>query len=653
MPTSWGVFLCNCRRTLDIDPQQLDSPADLIYSATHPDTDAQTFVTRAQAANCQQILVGCCTPPSDIDAIFTQLGASISPLHVVNLRESCFWVHEDGEQAHDKASRLLQAAMQRAERQAEPAYLPLNAGERILIVGDAVQGAHLARQLREVAQPIGIVPASPDRAVIAAFVQVYHGHVAAVEGRLGDFQVHVAAAGSSSAAPRVLHADQIVFLTPGNTLSLKSRTGLYLLSDPSPEELDHTATRVRDLIGNFLKVIHVDYQADICAGGAAGHEACGRCIEVCPYDSIQRDPQNHLRVQVNQMSCEGCGACTSACPTSALRFADPSPRELYAQLTELLKPRAASSPTGPPVILFHCGEQGQRTLDEAGRLGLSYPAQILPVAVPCLRYVSAATMLAAFQMGAAGVGLLGCAACPHGERELLYQHIETSQLILEAFGLASDRLHLSTADAGAEPEVISDLVRFVDRLDPAPLTWDGQWPRHSHSRDVIASAIAALIDQTGREPGSQAFKSALPFAVTTVQESGCTLCRSCINVCPTHAFRFDAASESLQLKQVSCVACGLCETACPENVIQLQPEIPLSRPALDYQSVVHDIPVACVQCGKPYMHQKALEAIEAKLFSLDVLGDTFRSDARRSLLRMCPDCRAVVAMMEVDKGWEP
>ena len=62
--------------------------------------------------------------------------------------------------------------------------------------------------------------------------------------------------------------------------------------------------------------------------------------------------------------------------------------------------------------------------------------------------------------------------------------------------------------------------------------------------------------------------------------------------------------------------------------------------------------VSCTQCGKPYINRKALEAIETRVLSLESLLDTF-SGQRRTLLRMCPDCRAVAAMLEVEKGWEP
>ena len=70
----------------------------------------------------------------------------------------------------------------------------------------------------------------------------------------------------------------------------------------------------------------------------------------------------------------------------------------------------------PPVILFHCEEMGSKVLQTAGEKPYMYSHAVLPIEVPCLRYVSESNMLAAFSLGAAGVGLLGCENCPNGER---------------------------------------------------------------------------------------------------------------------------------------------------------------------------------------------------------------------------------------------
>ncbi len=655
--SGWGVFLCNCSQTLPIDSQQLTLPTAHIQFASHPDTDLLDFVEHVRQASCRRVLISCCESRTDFEDAFAALGSQAPQLHVVNLKEDCFRVHRDSAPAHAKANRLLQAAIRGAEVRPEPAYHPLTAEGRIVIVGG--EGStefenglsnRLSRQLRDVAQPIGVFAPQGVYVDTAGFTRVYRGRVLAIKGRLGDFHVQIEEAGSSGAAREIL-ADQVVVFADETTPPVKAKTGCYVLSGPSSEAIDEVAVRIRDLIGRFLKVVHVDYQADICAGGAANHEACGRCIPACPYEAVQRDPHQPLRIQVDQMACEGCGACVSACPTSALRYTEPSPRELYARLAAYLEPRAEAEMEAP-VILFHCSESGRRTLTAAGETGLAYSPRVLPVEVPCLRYVSAANMLTAFRMGAAGVGLLGCEACPHGERELLHQNMDVCRLTLDAFGLSAARLALSTAAEGDEVAAVTEIERFASKREASPIVWDGVLPRETAPREVLASAVAALIENTGREPGRVAFEDAHPFAVTTVRESGCTMCRSCVNVCPTHAFRFDEAASSLQLKQISCIACGLCEAVCPEHVIALQPELDLSRRSLDYQPVVQDALVGCSRCGKPFINQKALEAIETKLLSLDGLGDAF-AGPRRSLLRMCPDCRAVAAMMEVEQGWEP
>jgi len=261
-------------------------------------------------------------------------------------------------------------------------------------------------------------------------------------------------------------------------------------------------------------------------------------------------------------------------------------------------------------------------------------------------------MLAAFRLGADGVGLLGCEECPHGERELLRQKLDFCKLTLDAFALGAERLRLITAEDGGEAETVTTLTRFAESLAPTPLRWDGKPLRQWDNREVIAESIASFIDQLGREPGQRPLASSHPFAFAEVNEKGCTMCRSCVNVCPTHAFKLDEKSQSLEFRHMACIACGLCEKVCPEHVISLRREIYLDKTALDYQTVVQDSMVSCAKCGKPYINRKALETVEARVFSLESLLDTFTGN-RRNLLRMCPDCRAVDAMLEVEKGWKP
>lgn len=654
MAANWGMFLCDCRQKIPLDLERLTLPVapSVLSSATDPETDLHDFALRAHGEQLDRVLISCCAEPGLFDAALRSPDGPSPKLHFVNLKESCFSVHPDPAEAHAKATRLLRAAMETAEaEEAEaPDYSPLVVGGRILIAAEGAEGIQLADKLRDIAQPVFVVP--PDSQLFDGVppAQLNRGRLLEVKGHLGDFRVTIA--GAPGIDSKEIKADQVVIISCDDAPAVKPRTGCQLLANPTERDLDFAAARVRELVGEFLKPLQVSYNTESCAGGTANQEACGICVTACPYDAIGRNPENHLRMLVDHMACEGCGACVSACPTSSLSFTDPPPRILYLRLAALLTPSRIQSNGERWVILFHCGEEGRRLLDEAGRRPLPYPANVLPIEVPCLRIVSEANMLAAFRHGAAGVGLLGCARCQHGERDLLYQKMDFCRLTLEAFELGPERLCLITAENGAEAEAIGSLTRFARTLDAAPVHWEGRRLRGWENREVIADAVKGFIEQTGREPGRRPLDGAQPFASAQVAAQGCTMCRACVNVCPTHAFKLDEQSQSLQFKEIACVACGLCEKACPENVITLRREISFARDSLDYQTVVQDSMVACAKCGKPYINRKALAAVEARVLSLESLLDTF-SGNRRELLRMCPNCRAVVAMLEVDKGWKP
>jgi ferredoxin len=651
MAAKWGLFLCDCRRTLPLDPQKLVLPVgpSILTNATDPDHDVGAFAAAVQRERPDRVLISCCADPGVFSKALDPAQKQSPKLLFVNLKEGCFSVHTNPIEAHAKATRLLRAAVASAETKETPTFNRLKVGTRLLIAMDTLVGQKLAEQLSDVAQPIFVVPRGAfDPAPTG---EVYTGKIEEIKGRLGDFRVTVEDSEPSVRPRRELQADQVVIISHGDGFLFKPRTGLHILY-PGAAEVDRVAARVRELIGEFLKPVHVSYQADICAGGSADQEACGICITACPYDAIGRDPENHLRMRVDHMACEGCGACVSACPTSSLHFTEPSPRELYARMAALLADVRDQDGAQALTLLFHCGEQGRRVLDAAGERSLPYPATVLPIEVPCLRYVSEANMLAAFHLGAAGVGLLGCESCVHGERELLYQKLDFCKLTLDAFALGAERLRLITAEDGGEAEAVAALARYAASLMPTPIHWDGKPLRPWGNREVIEDTLRSFIEQLGREPGRRSLERFFPFAFPEVNESGCTMCRSCVNVCPTHAFKLDEKAQALELKHMACVACGLCEKVCPEHVITLRPEIYFDKGALDHQTAVQDSMVSCAKCGKPYINRKALETVEARIFSLESLFDTF-SGNRRNLLRMCPDCRAVDAMMEVEKGWKP
>ena len=649
----WGVFLCDCRSTLAVSPGLFEGQASLITVASEPEQSIGPFAAQADERELERVVVACCSPRS----LFREaLGGR--ELVFLDLKEKCFTAHSDPAQAQAKARRMIHAAMMGAEARGEISQNLMRVGGRLALYTDSPTGLKLAEKVRELGEmTVFVAPGAPGFEGVPAW-KVNRARLVSVEGRLGNFQVTTetpANGGSGSPEPVKMAADQVVVWTEGELPPIQRRTGVHLYHGAGEEVLEEAVERVRELSGVFRKPEHVAYDPQVCAGGAATLQACGHCITSCPYDAIARDSTNPLRIRVDHLACEGCGACVSTCPTSALRFTEPSPKQIYAQLAGLLA-EPVEDGGAPPVILFHCEEQGRRLLQEAGAAGLHYPASVLPVEVPCLRYVSEAIMLEAVRMGAAGVGLLGCETCPNGERELLLGKMELSRQILDSFGLGGDRLRLITTEPGNDAEAVAALTQFASAIEGLPAAGEAglaaQLPRQTGNREILAEAIGGLIELTGREPGGIKPPAGQPFGFAEVREAGCTMCRACTNVCPTHAFKFEEETLTLHFKPINCISCGLCENFCPEKVISVRSELFLEKQALEYSVVVRDEMLTCISCEKPFINRRALEAVEARVLNLATLLDTFDGD-RKKLLRMCPDCRAAYAILEVDKGWEP
>ena len=653
----WGAFLCDCRSTMNVDSKKIGNPMSLVSVATNPEKEIHAFAKEANQQKLEHVVIGCCADPS----IFEE-ALQGKTLHFLDLKRNCFSTHPDIEKAHSKALKMIHAEIEVSKIRAKnPVKVnPLQVGNRVVIYTEFPEGLKLASMLKDMEEigtgSVTLCISPKIEGLGDSPLLEQRSSLVSVEGRLGNLQITLEPDPMTNDGPQdrfSLKADQLVILTKDQPSGIKRRTGVHLQSSTESEILEETARQVRELVGNFHKPEHVTYDQAICAGGDKGIETCGRCITFCPYDAISRQTDNPIRIQVDHLTCEGCGACVSACPTSALHFTEPSSQEIYARMATLLASSIEEHGTvDPPVIVFHCEEMGRKVLETAGEIPLPYSPGVLPVEVPCLRYVSESNMLAALSLGAAGVGLLGCENCPNGERELLYQKHDFTQLILQQFGLGQERVRIITAEEGLEADTIGVVNEFVSQLSDAPLVPSWSTPRQTENREILADVLAGFLEQTGKEPGGVKLSSNLPFALAEVRDSGCTLCRSCANVCPTNAFKFEEDGNSLHFKHINCVGCGLCEQVCPENVITLRRELFLEKQSLDYLMVAKDEMIACAKCGKPYINKRALEAVESKLLEVESLRSIF-SGNRKDILKMCPDCRTVEAMMEVEKGWEP
>jgi NADPH-dependent glutamate synthase beta subunit-like oxidoreductase/coenzyme F420-reducing hydrogenase delta subunit/NAD-dependent dihydropyrimidine dehydrogenase PreA subunit len=199
-----------------------------------------------------------------------------------------------------------------------------------------------------------------------------------------------------------------------------------------------------------LPTVQVD--ESLCSG-------CGVCVTACNYDTAhlveitetigRRVVGARLVSFSDPLKCKACGQCVSACPSGARALVPDILVHTYEIDYE------------PRIVCFAC-KFGWGFATE--QLGASAD-HVIPVV--CIGKVDATEILNAFNSGADGVLLLGCAEdeChfQDGNQEA-EKRVYIIGKILEAFGIAKERLEIVT-DIDPRGEKITGLInRLADRI---------------------------------------------------------------------------------------------------------------------------------------------------------------------------------------------
>ncbi len=129
-----------------------------------------------------------------------------------------------------------------------------------------------------------------------------------------------------------------------------------------------------------------------------------------------------------------------------------------------------------------------------------------------------------------------------------------------------------------------------------------------------------------------------------VNQERCTLCLSCVGVCPTRALNDNPERPQLGFTEVNCVQCGLCRATCPEDAITLEPRLNFARAAKEKIVLKEEEPFGCIRCGKPFATQSTIDLLVKKLEGHSMFSEPGRLD----IIKMCEDCRVIVQFERTD-----
>lgn len=506
---------------------------------------------------------------------------------------------------------------------------------RVLVIGEEHIALAAARRLGDDVEWALLAPGepSPDKHLEDGR-PVIRGGKPMVEGYLGAFSVTLETDSGTVPLAALLGEDYGVVdlvLDLGDSPLMDIEVppvGYYAPRDEAA--LERVLADLPEMEGEFEKPKYFNYDPSICAHGSSGLTGCTRCIEACPTQAIVSIGD---KVEVNPYLCQGGGSCVAACPSGAMTYAYPTVADLLAHVRGVVETYREAAGSGP-VVMFHDG-WSRKAL--AGDLGARMPEDVIPVELEEIGSVGLEAWLACLAYGARAVVMLRTAGTPPRILRELEDQTRFAGAILAGMGYGPESA--SVLDAG-EPEAT---LAALGELPAEGLRRPASFAAPDEKRNIIRMALDHLYRQAPNPRRSTELPAGAPFGQVKVDKKACTLCMSCVGVCPTAALQDGRDLPQLKFTEWNCVQCGLCEKACPEDAITLGPRLLYDADARQQTRLLHEEqPFCCVVCGKPFATQSVMQVMARKLEGHWM----FQTERARRRLQMCEHCRVKDAVTE-------
>lgn len=400
----------------------------------------------------------------------------------------------------------------------------------------------------------------------------------------------------------------------------------------SAEQTAETVDELKQMTGEFEKPRYFNYNADICAHSRSQLAGCNRCVDVCATGAITSVGEG---VTVDPFLCQGCGSCATVCPSGAMSYAYPKPSNAIDRA------RVSMAESEATAILLY--SETHEELVEA----VTLHAEIKALQVEEVTAFGADFWLAMLAGRASRIFLLNDADPDDPGLQAVREQAALVHDLLLGLGVEEQPIVIMGSDvlqgAAAEkssllhPESWRDSV--LSSLKPA------DFATHNDKRQTLRLALDVLSEQLNPANDVVQLKKGAPFGRINVDENACTLCMACVSTCPAKALLDGQDTPALRLVEANCLQCGLCETACPESAISLQPQYTWdSISARQVETLNEEEPFHCLVCHTPFTTRAMIDTMSAKLAGHWMFEDP--KALRR--LKMCGDCR-VRDMFEEDR----
>ena len=276
-------------------------------------------------------------------------------------------------------------------------------------------------------------------------------------------------------------------------------------------------------------------------------------------------------------------------------------------------------------------DHGMEMISLAARFGRGLPAHVIPLQVDALSGFGHAEMMAAL---ACGFGRVDILMSPRTELEV----IEGQRALAVALSGQGDAVRLLHP---ADPDALCDQLY---ETAATPMACDPILPLGSR-RQITRLAAKAL------QPDEQILPLSdnAPYGAVVVDTDACTLCLSCVSLCPSGALGDNPDLPQLRFQEDACLQCGLCSNICPESAITLAPQMNLTDTAFTQRVLYEEEPFACIECGSLFGSKSTVEKITEKLAGNHAM---FATSQAAKMIQMCENCRIQAQFHSTDNPFQ-
>lgn len=195
---------------------------------------------------------------------------------------------------------------------------------------------------------------------------------------------------------------------------------------------------------------------------------CGDCVAVCEYSAPALVARaNGLYVsRIDESVCKGCGTCVAICPSSAIVQHHFTP-EWFSDKLKTMDSEAAN------LVIFTCSWKNTTLNQDSRNQVAGLDGNVLLMQTACTGRIDDSLILQAFEHGAEGVLVYGCAPdhCHYGfGSRHAGEHFERVRMMLDMLGFSSQKFHWVTSERHGDADLLDAIRIFVSRLrhDVAP-----------------------------------------------------------------------------------------------------------------------------------------------------------------------------------------